>query len=475
MRQSPVKSKRYKWLVFSCIGALLFVVAVAGVGLLRLRSNVQTASLNIGQYSDGNLVDGPLDILVIGSDTRQGENANYGDAQDALSSARSDVMMLLQVSQDKQKVTVLSFPRDLMVSIPKCTDPDTGDVYPASQDTQINESLSHGGPGCTVATISSITGINIDHFVLADFNAVKALSNAVGGVEVCVSEEIDDSYSGLKLPAGVSTVEGEQALAFLRSRHGYGDGSDTSRISAQQSFLASLLRKAQTEGTLANPSKMMNIAEAITQNATVDDGLTNPATLVNIGSMFAGVDLSKVVFATVPNEPYDYDENKLQLSDSAQEVFKLMREDKGLTDESDSSEPSASASTTAQAEQETSLVDHSISVTIVNGSGKEGRGQEISELLSDAGFTQVEAEDSKSQYSASAIYYPAGFEAEAQALADQLGISQVQVSASYPSIHLVIGTDFSQGDKLNQESSAIAGNASGQTAEQVTCQQSFEF
>ncbi|MEX3609928.1 LCP family protein [Rothia sp. LK2588] len=484
MRQQPVKSRKYTWLALSCVGVLLFVAAVAGVSLIRLRSNVHTASLNLGSanaQADG----GPLDILVIGSDTRQGNNSSYGDSQDAQSSARSDVMMLVQVSEDRQNVSVLSFPRDLMVDIPQCTDPVTGEVYPAGENVQINESLSHGGPGCTVATISSITGVNINHFMLADFNAVKSLSSVVGGVDVCVTKPIDDSYSGLKLPAGVSSVEGEQALAFLRSRHGYGDGSDTSRISAQQSFLSSLLRKTQAEGTLNNPSKMMNIAEAITQNVTVDQGLTNPRTLVDIGSIFSGVELSKVVFATVPNEPFSGNENKLQIADSAQPIFERLREDRGLLDEQktastevspSSDAPSATqASATPSAEATAAEPRMDAAITVLNASGKSDRGQEIQQLIESADFSHVSVQKSDVQYNASAVYYPAGYRAEAEKVAQKLGISRVEATAAYSTVTAVIGTDFTQGDSLKQEQGKIVGDANGQTASQVTCQQSFEY
>lgn len=482
MRQEPQKSQRFKWLALTCAGLLLFVVAVAGVSVLRLRSNVQTASLNLGNYANGDLKDGPLDILVIGSDTRSGNNSAYGDESDRNSNARSDVMMLVQVSEDKQDVSVLSFPRDLMVDMPECTDPETGDVYPASQNTQINESLSHGGPGCTVATISSITGVNIDHFMLADFNAVKSLSSVVGGVEVCVTEPIDDSYSGLKLPAGNSTVEGEQALSFLRSRHGFGDGSDTSRIAAQQSFLASLLRKVKAEGTLTNPSGLMNIAEAVTQNVTVDQGLTNPATLANIGSLFSDVELNKVVFATVPNEPYELDQNKLQLADSADEVFAKLQNDQSLAEpQAEDPAPSAEASssdtaTPGESASPTAVeTNFNVPVSLLNASGAENRAEDLAGTVKDAGFSQVNTEDSAVEYSASAVYYPAGYEAEAQAVADALGISDVQLSTAYSSVTAVIGQDFTEGNSLEQQTNAIAGNANGQTADQVTCQQSFEY
>jgi len=283
MRTSVMTSKRNRWIALLTACMLVIVVGFGGVFALRMRNNLHTQELNISNYKDG-LENGALDILVIGSDTRKGNNGAYGDENDRNSAARADVMMLLQISKDRKNVSVLSFPRDLMVSVPQCTDPDNGTVYPAEDNVQINESLSRGGAGCTVATISKLTGVNIDHFMLVDFNAVKELSKVVGGVQVCVDAPVDDEYSGLKLPAGTSTVEGEQALAFLRSRHGFSDGSDIGRIQAQQGFLASLLRKVKNEGTLSNPGRLASISEAITQNVTVDKGLGNIGALIGVGA-----------------------------------------------------------------------------------------------------------------------------------------------------------------------------------------------
>lgn len=469
MSNQPLKSQRVKWIALSCVALLAMVVAFSGFALVRLRSNVQTAEMNIGELSS-NLASGPLDILVIGSDTRAGNNGAYGTAEDAASGARSDVMMLVQVSEDRSNVNVISFPRDLMVDIPKCTDAETGEVYPATEETQINESLERGGPGCTVATISNLTGVAIDHFMLVDFNAVKALSSVVGGVEVCVTEPIDDTYSGLKLPAGTSSVEGEQALAFLRSRHGFGDGSDTARIQAQQSFLASLLRKVQAEGTLTNPAMLLNIAEAITQNVTVDKELTNLGNLVSIGSIFANIDLSKVVFATVPNEPYIYDENKLQLSADAEDFFTKLQKDESLVEPAPAATASASESSAPAVE-----LAYSLGVSVTDATGVEDRAQELAPKIEQAGFTSVTVDTTDAVYTESAIYYPYGYDAEAQAIADLFGITSLTPSDQYVGIAVILGSDLAENDAIAAPTSEIAAGATGQTADQVTCQQSFSY
>ncbi|WP_245826131.1 LCP family protein [Kocuria massiliensis] len=465
-------SRRGMWLALCCVGLLVVVLGAGGFAAMRLRSNVSTEALNLGDQMNGGsqLADGPLDILVIGSDTRSGNNSNYGSASDEESGARSDVMMLMQISEDHKNVNVLSFPRDLMVDIPQCKGSD-GKVYPAEQDTQINESLTNGGPGCTVATINKLTGVNVDHFMLVDFNAVKQLSSVVGGVNVCVNKPIKDEYSGLDLPAGHSDVEGEQALAFLRSRHGFGDGSDTSRIQAQQGFLASLMRKVKSQGTLSNPGKMYGIAEAVTQNVTVDQGFTDPATLVSVGRILSGVDLSKIVFATVPTEPYTYDQNKLQLSADSEQVFKTLQKDGSLADSQDDKSPQPDQSSTAS-------IDRTVPVSMSNASGKQGRAQDLSSNVEHLGYSNVTYQELADSSDKTTIQYPAGYQDQAQELASHFGVGSTEVveTAGLSGISVTVGKDFTSGDTVKKDSSQkIVGGANGQTADQQTCQQAFEY
>ena len=149
--------------------------------------------------------------------------------------------MLLHLSADRTNMSVVSMPRDTLLEIPKCTDPDTGKVYAASSTpTMTNESLGRGGPGCTVATWEKLTGIHIDHFMMVDFAGVVSMADAIGGVPVCVDANIyshtsDGHGSGLKLEKGTTYIKGEQALQWLRTRYGFEDGSDIARAKAQHS------------------------------------------------------------------------------------------------------------------------------------------------------------------------------------------------------------------------------------------------
>lgn len=499
---------------------LIAVFGIGGVAALRLSSNLDSSPLNL---SDGSseVGEGPLDILVMGSDTRTGSgNAEYGDEDDA--SGRTDVMMLVHVTENRDAVTVVSFPRDLIVDIPKCTDPESGEVFPAHRD-MINSAVENGGPGCTVATVNEMAGVDIDHFMLADFNAVKELSSTVGGVQVCVNRPVDDPKSGLKLPAGISSVEGDQALAFLRSRAAFGDGGDESRIRSQQSFLASLTRKIQGDGTLNNLPQLYRIAEVMTQNLHVDEGLTSLPTLVGIGGTFAGIDLGRIAFVTVPNVPNPEDPNRLVLDEEpAERLFDTLQEDRAVTDAAPSPEASGAATdagqeteagqendaaaepTEAQAtsdaapgtaleetvasagpttapepsatedasEEWTPQVQPSlVPLTIANRSGDPDRGSEIRELLAESGYTQAETSRTGTALAGTQIFYNPSWATAADDLAALLGVPDSQLVADYEleGLRVSIGQDFTSGDKLDL-SGALPDELQGQTAEQFTCQ-----
>lgn len=466
---------RKRWAAVSLVVALLAVLGVGVAATWRLQSNLDTSPLDLGEGSEPEA--GPLDILVMGTDTRDGEgNGRYGDDEDSSGAGLTDVMMLVHVSEDRSGVTVVSLPRDLVTDIPRCTDPETGEVHPAEEDAMLNSAIANGGPGCTVATVNEMTGLKIDHFMLADFNAVKELSSTVGGVEVCVNEAVDDPKSGLELPAGVSSVEGEQALAFLRSRAAFGDGGDTSRIRSQQSFLASLARKIKEEGTLRDLPRLYEIADVATRNLHVDEGLGSVPTVVGLATAVRGIDLGAMVFVTVPTEPYELDPNRLQLDEEpAEHLFEALREDRSLT--SPSAEPTDAPSTSATpspgATSPAPSVDPAtVPLTVANVSGVDGRDEEIADVLEAEGYTAVESGPQATELPGTQVFFGAGWYEAAVEVAELLGVpsSQIVPTTDVAGVFVSVGQDFREGDRLDL-GPVLPGGFNGQTAEQYTCQQ----
>ncbi|QNE35144.1 LCP family protein [Leifsonia shinshuensis] len=246
---------------------------------------------------------GAVNILLAGTDTRTGQGGQFSSAQELAGSSgagNNDVTMVLHLSADHQHATVISIPRDLMVPIPSC--PTSGGGSTSPQDSaQFNTTLSTGGLSCVVLTAEALTGLSIPYAAEISFDGVSAMSNAVGGVTVCLATPLTDPYVGLNLPAGQQTLVGAQALAFVRSRHGVGDGSDLGRISNQQLFLSALLRKVTSAGVLGNPLTLFTLAKAATSNLTLSDTMASPTTLVSIGLALKSVSLSDFVFLQYPS------------------------------------------------------------------------------------------------------------------------------------------------------------------------------
>ncbi len=247
----------------------------------------------IGAYPGG------FNILIVGSDTRVGQGGIGGTTDTAI---LNDVTMLLHVSGDHTNATAVSFPRDMVVPIAACK-------VGGGISAPMNTALFYGGstdkaPGaglpCAVKTVEQFTGLPIQFAGLITFTGVVEVTNAVGGVPVCVQGNINDREVGLHLTSGTHVLKGYQALQFLRSRHGVGDGSDLGRISSQQVYLSSLVRTLKSSNTLSNIPELYKIAEAATRNMELSQGFNSPDTLFAIAQALKNIPLSSVIFAQYP-------------------------------------------------------------------------------------------------------------------------------------------------------------------------------
>ena len=252
----------------------------------------QQRAVDIG---DGASTDGAFNVLAIGADNDPAQGQAYGDRGVTL----NDSNVLFHVSADHTQAVAVSFPRDLIVDQPACGN------TPAVTDTPLNQAYGRGGMDCVVTTIEHVTGMNVPYAAQVSFAGVIRMSDAVGGVPVCVTDAVDDPYTGLKLSAGEHTVSGATALAFLRDRHGVGDGSDLSRISSLQQFLSSLLRKVKSEGTLGDPAKLYGLAKSASKNITLSTSLASPSTMVDMAGALDGIGLDRVTFVQYPGSVTD--------------------------------------------------------------------------------------------------------------------------------------------------------------------------
>jgi LCP family protein required for cell wall assembly len=331
----PVRRRR-RLLRWIGIGTALLVLLGAGLGwwlYRKLDGNITadtTAASELERYESERpalTVRGAQNILLIGSDSRAGAaNARYGRDK---GTQRSDTTILLHLAADRKSATAVSIPRDLMAQVPPCLKPD-GTRSPA-QFAQFNWAFQFGGAACTIRTVEKMTGIRIDHHMVIDFGGFKKMIDAIGGVEVCLKQPVDDAEAKLKLPAGRQTLRGEQALGFVRARYSLGNGSDTERMDRQQQFLASMVEKVQSNGVLLNPARLYPLLDAATSSVTTDPDLASLRGLYELVRSVRDIPTEKVQFLTAPRQPYAANPNRDELLEpDAERLFRQLRTDQPL-------------------------------------------------------------------------------------------------------------------------------------------------
>lgn len=333
----PPRSRRRRLLRWIGLGLALLVLAGAATGWWlynKLDGNITedtSTTAELERYErdrPANFATGAQNILLIGSDSRSGEdNARYGQDE---GTERSDTTILLHLPADRRSATAVSIPRDLMTDIPSCLMADgsrTGERF-----AQFNWAFQWGGAACTIRTVEQLTGIRVDHHMVIDFDGFKQMVDAIGGVEVCLKRPVDDAEARLKLPAGRQTLRGEQALGFVRARYSLGNGSDTERMERQQHFLGSLVKKVQSNGVLLNPARLYPLLDAATSSVTTDQGLASLRGLYELVRGMRDIPTDQVKFLTVPRKPYSADPNRDELDEpAAARLFQQLRMDKPVT------------------------------------------------------------------------------------------------------------------------------------------------
>ncbi|MGZ4479024.1 MAG: LCP family protein [Nocardioidaceae bacterium] len=269
----------------------------------------------------------PMNILLLGSDTRQGQTGHIGGATPGL----SDTTILLHLSADRKHAYGVSIPRDSMVQMPSCKRKDGQGTEPGGL-RMFNEAYAIGGAGCTAKTVEHLTHIYIDHYVVVDFNGFRSMVDALGGVQVCVPTAVHDPVGHIDLPAGTYNVSGDRALDYVRVRHVISANGDIGRMKRQQAFLAAMSNKAISAGTLVNPVRLYKFMDAATKSLTTDPGLAHLNDLAGLAKQVKNIGLSNIQFLTVPFEAYAPDPNRLQWKQpDADRLWKRLRNDDALS------------------------------------------------------------------------------------------------------------------------------------------------
>ncbi|MEU9969847.1 LCP family protein [Streptomyces malaysiensis] len=424
-KPKPKKSKAKKALYWGS-GTLAFLLvggsAAAYFVYQHLNSNI--SKVDVGE-NNAAVSDGPMNILLIGTDRRDGKgNEGYGDAG---SVGHADTTLLFHVSEDRSNATVLSIPRDMITDIPDCrTKQEDGSFksIPGESEVRFNTSLGQEGrdPGCTWQTVEKLTGLEIDHFMMADFNAVKEMSSAVGGVEVCLAKDVNDPKSHLNLKKGRHTIEGEEALAFVRTRHTVGFGGDLDRIKLQQQFLSSLMRKMKSSGTLSSPGKLWGLAQTATKALTVDTGIGTVSKLASLGKNLSKVDLKNVTFATVPVVDNTDGATVLLDKTKAEPLFAMVRQDVSLTEVKEKEKAAKDKQAALLKGPKADPAD--VRVKVLNGSGQFGAAQETVDWMQNTeGMLRTSnGGNAPSELKKTTLEYAPNQADQARRLADSMGL-----------------------------------------------------
>jgi LCP family protein required for cell wall assembly len=311
--------------------AVVLVVVLAGGFFVYRHLDKNITSLNVtsalGSDRPTEIVDKdaptkPLNILLLGSDTREGQGNHIGGETPGL----SDTTILLHISADRKLAYGVSLPRDAMVERPTCERKDGNGTDPGGL-SMFNAAYAVGGPACTIKTVEELTDIRINHFVVIDFNGFKKMVDALNGVEVCVPKEVNDTTGHIFLPAGTYDVKGQRALDYVRVRHSISENGDIGRMKRQQAFLASMANKAVSAGTLVNPVRLYKFLDAATKSLTTDPGLASLNKLGGLSRSLKGIGLDQIQFLTVPFRTYEPDPNRLEWAPGADRLWYRMRND----------------------------------------------------------------------------------------------------------------------------------------------------
>ncbi|MCO5973493.1 LCP family protein [Actinoallomurus soli] len=327
----PVRRRGRRVLRWVAVGVVLALVAAGGTafGLYeKLQGNITKEHVDQRQLGTNRppKLNKSMNILLLGSDSRDGENHEYWSPD--IAGERSDTTILLHLSPNRDRAVAISFPRDSMVHVPECRKKKGGTV-PAFFG-MLNAAFAYAGATCTWKMIEADTDIHIDHYVKIDFAGFKKVVDALGGVEICVPQAVNDPRANLSLKAGRQVVKGNDALGYVRTRYGLGDGSDLERIQRQQKFMASVVKKATSQAMLTDPTRTYRFLNAVTKAISTDDDFSVSA-MRKLATSLKGMSAGTVRFVTVPTQTYPKDPNRVQW-DMAQAgpLFDAIRKDDDL-------------------------------------------------------------------------------------------------------------------------------------------------
>jgi len=447
--QRPHPSRwRRAAVAISLVLALVLCAAVAGGVLIyrHLSANItsdSSANAELGRPTPSAIgstsatsqpVFAPMNILVMGSDSRQGQHGVGGSASTILG-ARSDVVMVVHLSADRKRALVYSIPRDTLMTIPSCRQPNG--TMSAPTTTKFNAAFTIGGPACTIGAFKKLTGVAVDHFIVIDFVGFEQVINALGGVSICVSQAIHDPVanhqgSGLELSAGTHLLMGAQALEFVRVRHNVTDGSDTARLPRQHAFLGALVKKVHDTSLLTNPLQLYRVLDATTRSITADPGLANLSALRDLAQSLTALKPGAVEFIPTPWYPAGDGANVYINQATAQPIYDAMNNDTPYP-------PVAKVPAGPVVKTAPNLV----TVKVINASGKASLGPSAAAALRALGFHVIAVTTAPAAMPTTLVRYSPAYDQSGLTLTSSVpGASSVADSSLGAVLDLYVGANY---------------------------------
>ncbi|MGC0416045.1 LCP family protein [Embleya sp. AB8] len=441
------RRRRRRWIGGIALALGFLLVAGAGWLYVRLNGNIRTFSAD-GVSTDRPEDSGGQNVLVIGSDSRSGDNSSFGGGEGDV--GRSDTAFLLHVYGDRKHAVAVSVPRDALVEIPPCRLPN-GSWTTTKSNTIFNAAFSvgntsQGNPACTQNTVEKLTGLRVDHTVVIDFAGFAKMTSAVGGVNVCVPNDV---YAGdlnpnlgrrgdLLFRKGPQSVSGKKALDYVRIRHGIGDGSDIGRIRRQQAFVAALMKQVKSQGL--NPTTLFPLADAATKSLTVDPGLGSVQKLTSFAMAMRDIDLHNTKFVTVP---WRYQGERVAIvHPEADALWAALRADRTVDGQDATGGKAPDQAPAGAGASSAPPAGAGISVAVYNGTNTSGLAARAADALRANGFTVTTTSTAQSRtHVATVVEYGRDAKDQATTVARLFPGAELRATAT-PGVTVTVGRSF---------------------------------
>lgn len=430
-KREPSRRRRIAQRVLIGIGVFTLVLGLAaGTAVWYLQGNIDDEALPPSLVKD-DTPKGAMNILFIGSDSRNLKTKEYGSDK----SQRSDALMLVHFARDNARIDAVQIPRDTLLDLPSCEDAGSGTF--GGGMGMINSALT-AGPACSVRAVEKLSDVRIDHFVQLDFEGFASMVNALGGVEVCLDEPMVDKDAKLDLPAGKQKIDGKNALALARTRKAVGDGSDIGRLGHQQVVMSSIIEQARSTSVLTRPDRLFKFVNALTKAMTVDEGISSIPELTGLAKRARAVDDKNITFVTMPNGAAPDDVNRVVKTEDADTIFNAVAKDQEMPVESDEPAPDPGATPEAQP-----VDKRSAAIKILNAAQTSGLATSAQTSMTKLGYTVVGLDNAQKPAEKTRIFVDGTPEAKATAesLNADFGFNAEIVEQPISGVWLILGSD----------------------------------